>query len=233
MKSSHPLTGPLSFLLTLMMLFHSFMSCSSISFISLHCLNSFRSVPSLRGSHVHYCTRFRITIISLHKLSHNTLLISGLHIARFVMKFLLLSNDPRQVTFSLCLSSPHQFWSYVRSLSSTSASIHALSSPNSPPILSDPDKASLINSTFSSLFTTDPSPLVNPSPLDPSLCPDDLLCSEEEVDQLISDLPSNTSCCLDGISSFLLKSTALSISLPLQKNYCSHSKYFPSLIFPF
>ena len=103
MTSSHPLTGPLSFLLTLMMLFHSFMSCSSILFISLHCLNSFHSVPSLCGSYIHCCTRFMIAIISLHKLSHNTLLISGLHITRFVMKSLLLSNDPRQVTFSLCL----------------------------------------------------------------------------------------------------------------------------------
>ena len=118
--------------------------------------------------------------------------------------------------------------------------------PQTPLPFSDPDKASLINSTFSSLFTTDPSPLINPLLLDPSLCPDDLLCSEEEVAQLISDLPSNTSCCLNGISSFILKSTALSISLPLQKpipllwplpiyvealHYCSHSKNFPSLIF--
>ena len=133
--------------------------------------------------------------------------------------------------FQSLSSSPRQFWSYVRSLRKTSASIPALSSPNSPPILSDTDKASLINSTFSSSFTTDPSPLVNPSPLDPLLCPDDLLCSEEEVAQLISDLPSNTSCGLDGISSFLLKSTALSISLPLQKifNLSLSSGLFPSM----
>ena len=109
-----------------------------------------------------------------------------------------------------------------------SASIPALSSPNSPPILY---KASLINSTFSSFFTTDPSPLANPSPLDPLLCPDDLLCSEEEVAQLISDLPSNTSCGLNGVSLFLLKSTALPISLPLQKifNLSLSSGLFPSM----
>lgn len=103
MTSSLPLTGPLSFLLTLMMPFLSFMSCSSISFINLRHLNLSRSVPSLHGSCVHCCTRFGIAVVSLHKLSHDTLLISGLHIACFVMKSLLLSNDPRQVTFSLCL----------------------------------------------------------------------------------------------------------------------------------
>ena len=182
MTSSRPLTGPLSFLLTLMMPFHSFMSCSSISFISLHCLNSFHSVPSLCGSWFYCCTRFGITIISLHELSHKTLLISGLHIVRFVMKSLLLSNGPRQVTFSLCL---HLLVNSGLIPSFNQCFNPCFVLPKLPPILSDPDKASLINSTFSSLFTTDPSPLVNPSPLDPSLCPDDLLCSEEEVAQLI------------------------------------------------
>ena len=111
MTSSHPLTGPLSFLLTLMMLFHSFMSCSSISFINLHCLNSFHSVPSFRGSSVHCCTRFGITVVSLHKLSHNTLLISGLHITRFVMK---------------SLQSKQSKASYFQSLSFISSSILVL-----------------------------------------------------------------------------------------------------------
>ena len=106
MTSSHPLTGPLSFLLTLMMLFHSFMSCSSISFINLHCLNSI--VLSLCGSRFHFCTRFRITVVSLCKLSHNTLLISGLHyfqllsVSIFIsMSILVLCKIP---FFDLCFN---------------------------------------------------------------------------------------------------------------------------------
>ena len=50
-------------------------------------------------------------------------------------------------------------------------------------------------------------------------CPSDLLCTPENIVQLISRLPSHTSTGPDGILSKMLKGTAYSISVPLCKQF--------------
>ena len=112
--------------------------------------------------------------------------------------------------------SPHSFWSYVRSLRKSKCPIPKLSSSDSS-ASSNSNKANLLNQAFTSFFSSDPTPLPDPSSLlyNSALIPDSNLCSQLKVLQLISALPLNTSPGPDGISSLLLKSMASTISLPL------------------
>uniref|UniRef100_A0A1X7TC83 Reverse transcriptase domain-containing protein n=1 Tax=Amphimedon queenslandica TaxID=400682 RepID=A0A1X7TC83_AMPQE len=114
-------------------------------------------------------------------------------------------------------SSPRQFWSFVRSLRKSTDPIPPLVSSSSQ-VTSNIDKANLINNTFSSFFTcSQSSPIPTHSThLSPDSCPPELLCSQEDILQLISELPSCTSSGPDEISSLLLKSTAPFIVPALQ-----------------
>ena len=99
----------------------------------------------------------------------------------------------------------------------------------------------MINDFFSQCFNSSVPPLslsdiFSHSPAD---CPSDLLCTPENIIQLISQLPTHTSTGLDGISSKTLKATAYSISVPLCKlfNLSLSSGVFPmdwktSLVIP-
>lgn len=111
-------------------------------------------------------------------------------------------------------SSPRQFWSFVRSLFKSTDPIPPLVSSSSQ-VTSNIDKANLINNTFSSFFTcSQSSPISTHSThLSPDSCSPELLCSQEDILQLIS---SCTSSGPDKISSLLLKSTAPFIVPALQ-----------------
>lgn len=110
---------------------------------------------------------------------------------------------------------PRRFWSYVRSLRRNHDPLPPLrSASDSPSAFSDQDKADSLNKAFSSFFNKDPPP---PSiPLPPAEPRNDHLCSTEYILNLISSLPHQTSCGPDKISSFLIKSTAHAILIPLQ-----------------
>ena len=119
--------------------------------------------------------------------------------------------------FARLSSSPtaRQFWSFVKKLRKSSSSIPPLSDSGSL-VYSDSSKANLLNDFFCSCFnsscpvlsSTDPGPT-------PSFCPSNLLCSQEQVLQLLLNLPTDSASGPDAISSRMLKSTASSIAFPL------------------
>ena len=108
--------------------------------------------------------------------------------------------------------------------------------------MTDPiSKANLINDFFSQFFNSSVPPLSLSDIFSHSTtdCPSDLLCTLENIIQLISQLPTHTSTGPDGISSKMLKATSYSISVPLCKlfNLSLSSGVFPmdwktSLVIP-
>ena len=114
-------------------------------------------------------------------------------------------------------SSPtsRRFWSSVKRLRKKSSAILPLFHSGNVDS-SDSSKAHLLNdfitSCFNSSHLTDTT-LNSCSPLPP--CPSDLLCTQNEILQLLLHLPSDTATGPDGISSRMLKSTAHSIVIPL------------------
>ena len=80
------------------------------------------------------------------------------------------------------------------------------------------EKAILLNHFFHDYFNKTLPPLApQPSLLSPDGCPADLLCSEEEVFDLISSLDTSKSTGPDGISARMLKSVATSITPSLTR----------------
>ncbi len=112
------------------------------------------------------------------------------------------------------------FWKTVKTLNGTSCSIPTLET-NGKSIDQATDKADALNGFFHSCFNRDCLPLraddfaVQFGSLIPSMCPEELLCTEEEVYQDIAKLVTGKSMGCDGISAKMLKNTAGSNSLPL------------------
>ena len=84
-------------------------------------------------------------------------------------------------------------------------------------ITDDAAKASLLNNFFSDCFNTDIHPLTSSdettlSSADPNECPPDLLCSEDDVLDLLLSLDTTKANEPDGISATMLKATASSIA---------------------
>ena len=76
------------------------------------------------------------------------------------------------------------------------------------------DKVDLLNSFFSSCFNTIHPPLL-PTDLNfvqPDECPNDLLCTVDEVEQLLSNLDKSKASGPDGVSATMLRNTASSIA---------------------
>ena len=132
-----------------------------------------------------------------------------------------------------------QFWKAVKYLNNSQPSQHSTIK-----VLhaaeSDSEKASLLNECFSAYFNRDTPPLsfaeddhhtVHFSP-----CPDEFLCTAEEVIFLIMSLDQWKANGPDGISAQMLKGTAHSIASSLTKLFTkvaslSAGKHF--LLFPF
>ena len=111
-------------------------------------------------------------------------------------------------------SSPDKFWSFVKSLRKSPSTVPPLFS-NGSLLTSDSDKSHCLNSFFASCFNSSANPL---NPIPPFSCPPldhTFLCTEDTVLKLIMSLPTKTASGPDSISSFMLKSSAHSISLPL------------------
>lgn len=81
------------------------------------------------------------------------------------------------------------------------------------------DKATTLNNFFYSCFNHRQPPVLDPpsNRLPPNECPIELLCTEESVFELLSNLDTTKSTGSDGISSKMLKCTSLSIADPLHK----------------
>ena len=109
------------------------------------------------------------------------------------------------------------FWRAIKLLNKQESSIPTLVS-NGSKVEGSKEKATLLNHFFHGCFNKTLPPLVpQPSLLSPDGCPAVLLCSEEEVFDLISSLDTSKSTGPDGISARMLKSVATSITPSLTR----------------
>jgi len=119
---------------------------------------------------------------------------------------------------------PKKFWKAVKYLNKNQCSIPTLSH-NDTTVQTDIGKANLLNSFFSSCYNLSHSALDpfeyhhNLQP--PHECPEELLCNEEEVYQLLSSLDVTKANGPDGISARMLKHTAASITPSITKLFKS------------
>ena len=110
-----------------------------------------------------------------------------------------------------------QFWKTIKYINKQRSTIPTLSVSNVS-ASTDSTKATLLNDYFSSRFNTAVPPLAQQSDEhQPSYCPDDLLCIEDEVAALIRSLDISKATGLDGISARMLKGTVDSIVPSLTK----------------
>ena len=126
-------------------------------------------------------------------------------------------------------SSQKDFWKAVKLIRRQESSIPALK--NGPTLAtSNSDKALLLNEFFYSCFNDSFCPLTETTRLDPSKCPPHLLCTEEEVADLLLSLDPAKSTGPDKISAIMLRSTAVLIAPSLTKlfNLSITSGRFPT-----
>ena len=96
------------------------------------------------------------------------------------------------------------------------------------------DKANLLNDFFS-CFNHQQPPLTKSDldkfPVDPDQCPDDFLCHEDDVVELLSSLDNNKASGPDNISACMVKATAHSIAPSMTKlfNICIRNGTLPSM----
>ena len=132
-------------------------------------------------------------------------------------------------------SNPKQFWKIAKLLNKNSSSIPSLVK-NGYTATTDSDKATMLNGFFSESFNTAQPPLsINQeeplSYLEPSNFEsiDDLLCTEDEVYEMIASLDTSKANGSDGICARMLKGTAHSITPVLTRlfNMSIESGIFP------
>ena len=126
-----------------------------------------------------------------------------------------LKKDKSTFFSSLSSAPPSKFWLFVKSLRKNPSNIPPLSS-NGSVINSDADKATCLNHFFTSCQNATMPPLSPIPPLDAtSGCPDEFLCTEEEIAVLIRSLASNTAPGPDLITTKMLKAATPFITYPL------------------
>ena len=110
-----------------------------------------------------------------------------------------------------------EFWKAVKLLNKQESSIPTLIDSAGVSIVSSLKKASLLNNFFFECFNHDLPPLQVSQPLNLVSCPEELLCSVEEIEELLYSLQPDKSIGFDGVSPRMLKSTACSIAPSLTK----------------
>ena len=109
---------------------------------------------------------------------------------------------------------PKTFWKRIKSLSKHNESIPTLTCEGVD-TNTDAGKAELLNKQFHDNFNHTHPPLLSSDfsclPTDPSSCPDYLLCTEEQVSNLIAALDCSKATGTDAISARMLKGTLSSI----------------------
>ena len=128
----------------------------------------------------------------------------------------LLRRGKREYFYNLQFSTTKEFWKAVKVINKQDSNIPTLLDSNTP-VTSSSGKADLLNQYFLDCFNHNFPPLNNPTPLDPASCPVSLLCTEEDVSELLHNLNPAKSTGLDGVSAIMLKSTAPSITASLTK----------------
>ena len=123
----------------------------------------------------------------------------------------MLRRNKRQYFYKLKFSSHKDFWKAVKVIKKQDTVIPVLWDGQSP-AATNSAKAELLNTYFYDSFNHSYPPISNPAPLNPENCPPDLLCSEEQITDMLCSLDTSKSTGLDGVSAVMLKSTAASIA---------------------
>ena len=118
-------------------------------------------------------------------------------------------------------SNPKVFWKTTKYLNSQKSTIPVLKDAHGQPVSDDSGKAALLNEFFAKCFNTSIPKLEDWTTvdfdLDPSYCPEEFLCDEEEVLDLLLSLDTTKANGSDGISATMLKSTVYSIAPQITK----------------
>ena len=130
---------------------------------------------------------------------------------------------------NLGTSSQKEFWKAIKLIRRQDCTIPALKDGSSF-ATTNYDKAKLLNNFFCSCFNSSFYPPANPATLDPNSCPPHLLCTEDEVTDLLLCLDPAKSTGPDKISAVMLRSTAAFIAPSLTKlfNLSIASGRFPT-----
>ena len=128
----------------------------------------------------------------------------------------LLRLNKEQYFHNLQFSTSREFWKAIKVLNKQDSTIPTLWDDNTP-VTSDSGKADLLNRYFHDCFNHSFPPLKDLTPLDPNSCPASILCTEEQVTELLQSLNPTKSTGLDGVSATMLKSTATAIAPSLTK----------------
>ena len=122
---------------------------------------------------------------------------------------------------NLNTSSTKQFWKTIKVLNKQGASIGSLTHGDTT-CMSDEDKADAFNAFFSSCFNSTCPPISTTTSTCDHGCSDSIMCTEEEVCELLKSLDITKANGPDGISARMLKSTANAIAPSLTKLFnCS------------
>ena len=116
---------------------------------------------------------------------------------------------------SLQSANAKQFWGAVKNLIGKSSSSIPVLRRDGEEACTVHAKATILNNYFSSCFNQSMPPLSESSNLshtNSQECPDELLCTEEEVLKLLLSLDVTKSSGPDGISANMLKATAITIA---------------------
>ena len=111
---------------------------------------------------------------------------------------------------------PKKFWKAIKFLNKNKQSIPTLSLDGTV-ANSDVDIANILNLFFCSCFNRSHSPIQHQDTPASSDCPEEILCSESEVYNMLAALDMMKASGSDGISARMLKSTAFSIAPSLTK----------------
>ena len=132
---------------------------------------------------------------------------------------MMLRTDKKLFFNNLNAANNKQFWKTMKYLRKEQSSVPVLSHAGCT-ANNDKDKASMLNNFFSQCFNKELPPLTSHDCLGfttPDECPESVLCSEEEVAQLLQSIDVSKSNGPDKISGRMLKVTALSIAPSITK----------------
>ena len=131
----------------------------------------------------------------------------------------MVKRGKRDYLNNLKSASSKDFWKAVKNLNGSQCTIPTLNHSGET-ATSDNEKATMLNNFFSSCFNHSIPPISpsngseRPNPID---CPPELLCTEDEVLELLCALDTSKANGPDNISAKMLKSTAVSIAPVLTK----------------
>ena len=114
--------------------------------------------------------------------------------------------------------SQKEFWKAAKLLNKQDSSVPTLSDDSGTPVTSNFAKATLLNNFFYDCFNHALPPLQDElQRCNPDSCPEELLCTVEEIEELLLTLKTDKSTGPDNVSLRMLKSTAHSIAPSMTK----------------